>query len=105
MTLTVLCAAIEGHGRVRISPMLGYASILLVLVVTILGIWLLLRTATHWGSSDDDGGDGAGGGGTGGGGGGSPSPRSPQPDGEPDWWPEFEQAFAAHVNARLTRSD
>ncbi len=55
--LTVLCAAIEGHGRVRISPMLGYLSILLVLVVTCLGIWLLLRTATHWGSSDDDGGD------------------------------------------------
>lgn len=101
--LTVLGAAIEGHGRVRISPMLGYLSILLVLVVTCLGIWLLLRTATHWGSSDDDGGD-AGGGGTGGGGG-SPSPRGPQPDGEPDWWPEFERAFAAHVNARLTRSD
>jgi hypothetical protein len=46
----------------------------------------------------DDGEDEAGGEG---GGGNDRLPRPPDaPAGEPDWWPEFERAFAAHVAAR-----
>lgn len=104
-SLSILFAAVGSEGRFRVSPMLGYASVLLVLVVTCIGIWLLVRVATDWGSGDDDGGDGGGGGGSGGGGGDSPSPPDPQPDAEPEWWPEFERAFAAHVSGRLTRSE
>jgi hypothetical protein len=104
-SLPVLFAAVGSEGRLRVSPMLGYASVLLVLVVTCVGIWLLVRVASHWDSGDDDGGDSGGGGNSGGGGGDPPSPPNPQPDAEPEWWPEFERAFAAHVNARLTRSE
>lgn len=98
---SVLSAAIAGQGRVRVSPLLGYAFLLLVGVLTCAGIWLLMRTASGWDAGDDDGGDD----GWQGGGGGGDTPPDPRPDGEPDWWPEFERAFAAHVNSRLTRSD
>jgi hypothetical protein len=98
-------AVFVGEGRAQLSPLLGYASFMLVVVVCSVGVWLLVRTARQPGSGDDDPGDGEerGGGPDGGGGGTPPGPR-PRPEGDPDWWPEFERAFAAHVKARLTRS-
>jgi hypothetical protein len=98
-------AALNGEARPELSPLLGYASFLLVVVITLVGIWLLVRVASQSDSGDDDGGDGGErGGGPDGGGGGTPPGPGPRPDGDPDWWPEFERAFAAHVSTRLTRS-
>lgn len=97
--LAVLAAAVQGSTQLREPVWFGYASVLLVLVVTIAGVWLLVRLV-RWDPGDDDG----GGGGGGGGGGDTPPPRAPLPDGEPDWWPEFERAFADHVNALMRGS-
>ena len=101
----LLFAVVPGEGRPQLSPLLGYASFMLVVTITCLGVWLLVRTARRADTGGDDGGDGEeSGGGPGGGGGGTPRGPGPRPDGDPDWWPEFERSFAAHVNARLTRS-
>jgi hypothetical protein len=99
-------AALDGTPRPELSPLLGYASFMLVVVITLVGIWLLVRVASSPSDSgEDDGGDGGErGGGPDGGGGGTPPGPGPRPEGDPDWWPEFERAFAAHVNGRLTRS-
>ena len=104
-TSGTLFAAVAGEGRAGVSPLLGYLSFLLVVAITCAGIWLLVRTARRTDAGEDDRGDGEerGGGPDGGGGGMPPGPR-PRPDGDPDWWPEFERAFAAHVSARVTRS-
>jgi hypothetical protein len=85
------------------SPWFGYASIALVLMITIAGIWVLVHVARHEGSGDDD--DSDRGEDPGGGGPGVPSPPSPRPDGDPDWWPEFERAFASHVASLVTHAD
>jgi hypothetical protein len=36
----------------------------------------------------------------------NPPPRSPRPSGsaDPDWWPEFERAFTAHVRDHAAAS-
>jgi hypothetical protein len=99
----VMLAAVPNAARPQLSPLLGYLSFLLVVVVMCFAIWLLVLTSRGADTGDDDGGGGERGGGPDGGGGAPPGPR-PRPESEPDWWPEFERAFAAHVNARLTRS-
>ncbi len=99
MSPPVLLGALEGHGR--LTPWLGYVSVLLVILVTLLGIWLLVRTALQSGPGDDD----EQGGGSGGGGPRTPAPPTSGPDGDPDWWPEFERAFEAHEASRLAQPD
>ena len=67
----LLFAVVPGEGRPQLSPLLGYASFMLVVTITCLGVWLLVRTARRADTGGDDGGDGEeSGGGPGGGGGG-----------------------------------
>jgi hypothetical protein len=84
-------------------PWLGYASAALVLAVTLTGIWLLVWSARLANPGGDD--DTERSGGPGGRGPETPSPPAPRPDGDPDWWPEFERAFAAYVASRATPAD
>jgi hypothetical protein len=55
--------------------------------------WLVIRLSRGWRFGGDDLGEGGGGG---------PGPRRPDPpesgpDGEPEWWDQFEEAFAEYV--------
>jgi hypothetical protein len=75
--------------------LLGYLG-----AVTWLFVWLLRRSDVE-GDEGDDGG--------GGGGGLRVDPTRPRPcpspDSEPEWWPQFERDFAAHVEkTRVARS-
>jgi hypothetical protein len=56
--------------------------------------WWSVRRSDGGADDPDDGETGGGGWGRG------PTPTCPRPDGEPDWWPEFERQFAAYVGDR-----
>jgi hypothetical protein len=58
--------------------------------VTWLFVWLLRRSDVDGDEGDDDGGGGLRI---------DPTPPRPvpSPDSEPEWWPQFERDFAAHV--------
>ena len=101
MVTTLSAGAIQAPGRVPMPTWIGYASAGLVLLVTAAGLWLMIRSAARWDLGDDDGAEGGGRGG----GGGPKVPRGPSPKSDPDWWPEFEQAFASYVSARLAPAE
>lgn len=84
--------ALHPHGQagaalaVVLAPLMASAAI---------WIWQLVDFIRRSDKPDND--DNGGGGG---GGGGEPHPRAPQPDFEPDWWPEFEREFGGYVRSR-----
>jgi hypothetical protein len=66
----------------------------LLLSSTLFAMWVVIRLSRGWRFGGDDSAEGGGGGG--------PGPRRPDspeptPDGEPEWWDRFEQAFAEYV--------
>jgi hypothetical protein len=96
-----LCAGalvLVAIGGAAMSPQL-MATLMLgtALGVVLDATWLTFAVAQlakrgHGGDDDDEGGEGRGGPG--------PDPVRPGPSYEgPDWWPEFERDFAAHVEA------
>jgi hypothetical protein len=105
MTVAVASAAIGGaaHAARSASWIAEVAAGLVVLVFACgpLYLWLIL---VHWhrggGDSDDGQGDD--------GGGGRRRDRTPpkgSPNTDPEWWPEFEREFAAHVGCHLDARD
>ncbi len=75
---------------------IGVAFLLMACVAAIV-VLVPPRPPGH--DSDEDAGSGPGGEGPG-----LWRPDAPRrPNGEPDWWPEFEQQFAAHVTARSSQ--
>jgi hypothetical protein len=53
--------------------------------------WWSVRRSDGGADDSDEGETGGGGSGRG------PTPTCPPPDADPEWWPEFEREFAAHV--------
>ena len=98
---TLMAGAIRAPGRVPMPTWIGYASAGLVLLVALAGMWLTIRSAAASDFGDDDVAEGGGRGG----GGGPKVPRGPSPKNDPDWWPEFERAFASYVSARLVTAE
>jgi hypothetical protein len=78
------------------------APVLLLLAFFVAGLALLVWVASQGAFGDDDSDEEDGGGGWGGS---DPGPPAPRPDAEPEWWPEFERAFAAYASSRLARSE
>jgi hypothetical protein len=92
----VRSAASTAHGAATTASWetglaIGVAFLVMACVAAIV-VLVPKRPPGH--DSDEGGGSGPGGGG--------PGPWRPvaprRPDGDPDWWPEFEQQFAAHVS-------
>jgi hypothetical protein len=99
----VRSAASTAHGATAAATWetalaIGVAFLLMACVAAIV---VLVPTCPPGHESDEDGGSGPGGEG--------PGPWRPDaprgPDGDPDWWPEFEQEFAAHVSGRSTDAE
>lgn len=80
----------------RLSGILYLAPVVFVLAIIVAFVALMVWASRNDRGDDEGGGDER----RGGGGGGHPEPRPPQPEGEPEWWPEFERQFAGHVKAR-----
>jgi len=80
-------------------------TVLAVFVLSVLLVEFGLLVAGFRRSDGDDDPGGGGEGGTGrGGDGDAPKPPPPPSSGlEPEWWPEFEREFAAHIRRRTTR--
>jgi hypothetical protein len=73
-----------------------YVSILLLsglIAFCAIFVWLAVRHGED-GTGDSDYGD------LGGGWGGGPTPPDPSPNGDPEWWSEFEREFAAYVDGQ-----
>lgn len=98
---TLIAGAMRAAGRVPMPTWIGYAAAGLVLLVAAAGLWLTIRSAARWDLDDDDGAEDGGRGG----GGGPKVPRGPSPKPAPDWWPEFERAFASYMSARLAPAE
>src|SRR4051794_16900653 len=77
---------------------MGVALTVLLIALALGLLVVLLRLARREGESGPED-DGTGDDGGGGGGGTRRHPPSPSPGcgSDPDWWPEFEREFAAHV--------
>jgi hypothetical protein len=86
----VLMHYLTGHsaGRAGLSPAIVFVPLLPILVFALCVIVDRSRPV-----DDSDGGGGRDGGS------GPPMPKGPAPGAQPDWWPEFERQFAAHVAA------
>ena len=98
MDTTLSAGAIRAAGPVPMPTWIGYAAAGLVLLVSAVGVWLTIRATARWDFGEDDEAEGGGRGG----GGGPKLPRGPSPKSDPDWWPEFERAFASYVRGHLT---
>jgi hypothetical protein len=102
MTAAVVSAAlVHAAGAAGSSSWIACVAPVVLLVGFIFGApqfgaWLIPR----WQRSDDDPDDGDGDGG--GGHGADPTPPTHPPASDPEWWPEFEREFAAHVGSQLT---
>lgn len=101
MGTTLSAGAIRAAGQVPMPTWIGYAAAGLVLLVSAAGVWLTIRATARWDLGEDDDAEGGGRGG----GGGPKVPPGPSPKSDPDWWPEFEHAFASYVSARLAPAE
>ncbi len=100
--MTAIAGVILGHDASRAHGGTGSALVVSVTVLVaslVIGIWMIVYLARHLDEPGDwgEGGDGRGGGR-------GPNPRTPGPSSEPDWWPQFERQFAAHVRRSHTPS-
>lgn len=85
-------------GTWETSLAIGVAFLVMACMAAIV---VLVPTRSPGHESDEEGGSGPGGEGPGRW---RPDPPRP-PDGDPDWWHEFEQQFAAHVSGRSTEGE
>ena len=86
------------HATAATSWESGLAVAVLVMLV-LAGVTLAVLRMPPYPGGDEDADSGPGRGGSG-----RWPPAGPrQPEGEPEWWPEFERQFAAHVAGRGTR--
>lgn len=85
-----------GHAGAEAQAAWMWAVSLIVSLLVLGAFVIVIVMRSGWGDDrpgDDDGGWGRGGKGR--------SPEGPRrPPGEPTWWPEFEQQFAAYVATR-----
>jgi hypothetical protein len=101
MTAAVVSASAAHAGPAGGSTtwVASLASVGVVLAFVFVAPWLAARSVRRRQPGDDesDGSDGRGGGGPGRG----PTPPGRPPDGDSEWWPEFERQFEAYVKSEL----
>lgn len=84
--------SVKSRGHLPVSG-LELAAVLIVLGFIVACACLMIWVAYRSPGEDDDGRDDY----QGGGGGRGPWPPRPSPEGEPDWWPEFERQLTAYL--------
>jgi hypothetical protein len=104
LQLAAFVMAPEGRPAPHESGWVAWVVVGLIAVVVVAGKWWLVMAAQSRTDGEEDSDDGGGGlrrhdaGG---------APRPPQPPTagtDPEWWPEFEREFAAHVARHTTRA-
>ena len=86
------------HAMAAASWETGLAVVIMVMLV-LAGVTLAVLRMPRYPGGDEDSDSGPGRGGPGR----WPPPGPRTPEGEPEWWPEFERQFAAHVAGRGKR--